>query len=147
MMLRRALCIAAVSLATGLKLPTTASTRRGVLLAASSFAANPAFADEDAPLYGVATEAAARIKDEGLLKSTGKQFPPGLAAALVAGGAAAFASYKFGGPKNDTPVPTGINSNVDTDAYEQSSWVKEVDLPWMPDAESEEDAAEAAAEE
>ena len=125
------LLLAFVPLATGLNLVT----RRGVL--ASSFAFSiqvPAFAETE--VFEKAQDAADIIREEGVLKSTGKRVPPALVGAIVLGAAAAGGAYAFdfqGGNDyqlGEKPLPTGI-AQADDDKYEASRWTNEVDLPWM----------------
>jgi len=101
---------------------------RGALL--SSFALTiPATANAEE-----AQGAMELIREEGVLKSTGKPVPPALVGAIVLGGAAAAASFKFGGA-GDTPVPTGISADADEASYEASKWTNEVELPWKQSSE------------
>ena len=120
----------AIAIATALLDRPIATSRRAVLLGvAASLPSGPARAE--APLADVYSEAADRIKSEGVLKSTGKQVPPALTAAIVFGAAAATASYfVFPAKDSDHPLPTGI-SRPREDEYEKSRWVNNVDLPWM----------------
>ena len=138
------LSLALVPLALGLRVPQAVSRRAfAVGVAASSSACLPAFADnEDAPLYDVAGNAAERIKSEGLVKSTGKPVPGWLIGAIGVGAATAIGLNAFSSPKPDTPLPTGLFSEPNEEAYEESRWVNNVDLPWLKQEEEESADAE-----
>ena len=144
-MMRLALLLAIVPLATGLK--PAICTRRGVLVAASSFACAPAYAETE--VFETAKDAADLVKEEGVLKSTGKQVPAGLTGFVVLGSAAAAASFVFGGPgeyeRGEKPLPTGI-ATYDPEKYEESRWTNAVDLPWMAKDSDEPEAQDAGAD-
>ena len=120
--------LALLPLALGLRVPQGLS-RRAVAFGAASVCLPSVADNEEAPLYDVAGQATERIRKEGLVKSTGKQVPGWLVGAIVVGAGAAFAINLFSSPKPDQPLPTGLFSEVDEEAYEESRWVNNVDLP------------------
>ena len=114
-------------------------TRRSVLISLASASASRVVAAE-VPEKLDPQAAADLIRNQGILQSTGKRFPPSLLGAIAFGGAAAAASYAFQGQTTSnvsSVVQNGRYSEEEMrerfEAYEKSKWTNNVKLPWMPD--------------